>query len=606
MRLAFPSMIKNFVVIYRFAIIAVFLSGAVLTVSSLNEKQRRVDEILLNVSDRTRKTVSYDIDYVKYQLFYASSQISTMSGNQHKIRKLLTTFLTNVNRQVDVALTWNAFSWIDNKGKITIDGTSGILTKPIDVSKRDYLRLTPNSYNKIIFGKPIYGALSQRYIIPAGIGTFSDKGRYIGTLVFGFDIEKIVHKVEKVIDNKNISFAFFQEGDFVFGSENFDRNFLRDVKDLIKEAALDDSITRKRISKQSIFRERGINSYLQKIKGYPLEFVMFYDSEAYYRESVDILFRQIVFIFVILVACILLFRNIYRKIVSPISQLADFAQKISQHDFSFEMKSPESKELTELYRALKLLRESFKREEDLVKKLKSANQKIAQENFNKSEFLSAISHDIRNPLSAIISYVELLKNNDDSKRKEHLEEIESCANEALQFINDLMDVTQISSGVFSINMSKKIDICEMIWRCVRVNRDFANRKQIEIINGADENLPTIYLDQRRIKQILVNLISNAIKYSRNNTKVKISAQKIGEKLKITVADEGIGMNKEQLEKATEKFGLADENEDRMDSFGIGLSLVKQLVELQNGTIEIDSEIGKGTKVILLFEYGKLA
>ena len=446
--------------------------------------------------------------------------------------------------------------------------------------------------------------------MPAGLGVFSASGKYLGTLVFGFDIEKIIAKLERNVNSNQISFAFFRDGEYLFSSQNFNNEYLGFIKNEIVKINKNERVDRKIISTQKILSIKGVNAYFQTVGSYPLQFVTFYNHESYHRETLDILFKQIVIIFIIIFSCMMLFRSIYKNIVKPVSRLSKFAQKISQRDFSYEIEEPESKEMQDLYVALKMLKESFSREDTLINQLRSANQKVAQENFNKSEFLSAISHDIRNPLAAIISFSQMARNKESDNLEDSLKEIELCAHEALQFINDLMDVTQISSGIFSINMSQKINIIEMIKRSIRINRDFASKKNVEIINNCEEEIEPINLDQRRIKQILINLINNAIKYSRQNTKVRISAdifyKNNRKKLKIIIQDEGLGMSPEQLEKSMIKFGLAVENEKtgNIDSFGLGLNLVKQLIELQNGEIAIKSKLGTGTTVTIIFDYQK--
>lgn len=606
LKIKLASIKNNLSEIYRIAIISVLFIGFILMYTSLNQKQKEVVIKLENNSERIKKALSYDIDYVKYQLSYAATQIPKISNNKQKINDLLSNFFSKTNTQTDVALTWNAFSWINKNDKIIVDGTSGILVNPVDVADRDYLKFTKSSYNKMVFGKPIYGALSQRFLIPAAIGVFDDDGSYLGTLVFGFDIAKIISKIERSINNKDISFAFLQEGDLLFGSENFENDHFEIVKNEAKMLSLDESVEKGKISVQSSIFKDGINSYFQRIREYPIEFVMFYDQNSYHRQVIDIIFKQSVLVFVILFACIMLFRKIHKRIINPVSNLSFFAHKILEKDFKYEIAQPKGKELQELYLALRMLKNLIQREEDLVNQLKEANQKIAQENFNKSEFLSAISHDIRNPLSAIKSFTYVLQSDESSNKEEIYKEIDSCANDALQFINDLMDVTQASSGVFSVDMSQKINIHEMIKRSVRVNRDFAHKKNIKIINKADPTLKHINLDQRRVKQILINLINNSIKYSRSNTKIELFTKiefALGEEyLKIIIKDEGMGMTQEQIKKAMVRFGLAKESQDKPDSFGIGLSLVKQLVELQNGNIEIDSKVGIGTYVTLTFKY----
>lgn len=606
--LKFPSLIKNFVLIYRLAIFGVIFAGIFFIKFSLDQKQKEIEDKMASAALQISKSLSYDIDYVKYQLFYAAKQIVVIHGDKEKVNKLLSTFVTSTNSQIDVALTWNAFSWIDNKNKLIVDGTSGIITKPIDLSDRSYLKETSLNAETMVLGKPVYGALSQRLIIPAGVGVFSPRGTYIGTLAFGFDIEKITAKLEKILADEKMHYAFYKDNQLLFASENINNEDLAHIdQTLIK--AREKQIGGEIISRQKLLKPESIEAYLHRFKNYPLEIVVFYDKEFYHQEMMNILLRQGFLVLMIIFSCVILFHNIYKKIVSPVKNLSKFAQKLLKKDFTYEMEDPQTRELRNLYNAMNLLRETFKREEMLVEQLKLANQKIAQENFNKSEFLSAISHDIRNPLAAIVSFAQFINDEETTpeSKKEMAHDIEMCAQEALLFINDLMDVTQVASGEFSIDLSKKINVGEVIKRSIRVNQDFARKRNIEIAEEIDENLPEINLDARRLKQILVNLINNSIKYSKDNTKIKISARisnkNSQKKLQIIVADQGFGMSQEQVKKALQKFGrIQNENSDKVDSFGLGLPLVKQLVDLQSGEMKIESEEGVGTRIILTFNY----
>jgi len=607
----FNPLTKNFLFTYQVALISIALCGILFIKLSLDYERESIRRKISDAAIQSSKIVTYDVDYVKYQLFYVGRQISVMNGDKEKIYKALSAFVTNINNQVDVALTWNAFSWIDDQNKLSVDGTSGILSRAIDLSERDYIQQTRLTSEKIIFGKPIYGALSQRYLIPAGLGIFSARGVYLGTLVFGLDIEKINLKLSKTISNDAISFAFLQNGNFVFGSENFDNSNLSIIQSLSeKSESQRQALDKTNISSQSLFSQSGSEAYFHQLKNYPLEIISFYDKDAYREQLFNVLLRKTFIVLLIVFCFIFLFRNIRQKIINPLSEISLMAKKTLAKDFTYEVKNSDFKEMQDLFDAIILLRNSYKREQELLCQLKLANQKIAQENFNKSEFLSAISHDIRNPLSAIISFSHLIQdqNKDLAIDQENVsKDIEICAMDALQFINDLMDVSQISSGEFSVDMSHKIDISEIIMRSVRVNRDFARKRNIEINTDIENNIPYVNLDQRRIKQILVNLISNSVKYSKDGTKINIIAKSVNingrAKLEIIIKDQGFGMTNEQLKKAMERFGVVEnENSGKIDSFGLGLPLVRRLVELQLGEMNIESEVSVGTKIVLTFNY----
>lgn len=239
---------------------------------------------------------------------------------------------------------------------------------------------------------------------------------------------------------------------------------------------------------------------------------------------------------------------------------------------------------------------------------------VRKNKFNSSDFINSIVHELRNPLNAIIGFSEILKQDvRDPKAIEecadYANEINKAASELNELIRDLLEVGSAAEGSFSVDLDKEIDVVYAIKRSVRLNCDFGIRRKIAIKTNIEDDLSAINLDAKRMKQILSNLISNAIKYSPENTKVTISAKNIfkdGQKtLQIIVADQGFGMTQDQVKTAFEKYQtIENPNSGKVDSFGLGLPITKQLVELQNGTISVKSQVEKGSEFILEFPYLK--
>ncbi len=236
-------------------------------------------------------------------------------------------------------------------------------------------------------------------------------------------------------------------------------------------------------------------------------------------------------------------------------------------------------------------------------------------NISSQEFISAITHELKTPLSAIIAFSEVLKDEirDPQAIQEcmdHINEINRTAVDLNDLVHDLLDVSQINSGKFSVNLENEIDIADAIHRAMRINHDYALKRRISLKADICDNLKPINLDNKRMKQVLTNLISNAVKYSPKKTEVSVSAKLVKdednlESMEIKVADHGYGMDQEQIKDALAKYKTVNNpNRDKVDSFGLGLPIVKQLVELQNGKIEIISQVEKGTEFILKFPYKK--
>jgi two-component system phosphate regulon sensor histidine kinase PhoR len=166
-----------------------------------------------------------------------------------------------------------------------------------------------------------------------------------------------------------------------------------------------------------------------------------------------------------------------------------------------------------------------------------------------------------------------------------------------------LDLGQLASGNFSVDLSKEIDVRDAVKRAVRMNYDYALKRRIQLKVEIDEDVRLINLDAKRIKQVLTNLISNAVKYSSQGSEVQIIGKNNSEFLEILVMDQGFGMKPEEVATAFEKYKtIENPNSGTVDSFGLGLPITKHLVEIQNGSLEVKSEINKGTEIKLRFPY----
>lgn len=223
----------------------------------------------------------------------------------------------------------------------------------------------------------------------------------------------------------------------------------------------------------------------------------------------------------------------------------------------------------------------------------------------------SIVHDLKTPLSSIIGLADVLQEvikNPESRKEclEYISDIKKTAYEMNDLIHDLLDFASVTSGVFSFDLANEISVAEVVVKSAKLNKYDAARNKISLKTKIDDVAP-IKLDPKRTKQILVNLVSNAIKYSPQNTEIKISAKNIFKNnkkyLEIIVSDQGFGMTESQIKTAFEKYQtIPNLNSDKVDSCGLGLPITKQLVELQNGTISVKSEVGKGSDFILHFPY----
>lgn len=597
----FLSLSEKFSLVSKLIIFGIVGSFFLYSLLSQKQQSRKIVQDLKNSASMVEKSLVEDFERSSYQLKYIANHIRGNGANNYAIANLFLMISNNLDKESESAVSWSVLTWINANNKLAVDGLTGVIREPIDLSYREYLKTSRVRLNETFISEPIYGSVTGRHQIPMAMGVGDKNRHYIGTLLYCFDVNRISTKIQRIISSKDVDFALLYGDKVIAKSTHFDEHyFYKKLKKARKKGT---------ISKQTILSPGSQFIYLQDIDQYPISIALSYDKQESYQQYFNIFTQQILGFLCLFFVIVLALMIFYYRIIRPINKLSNFATAISEKRFDYVIKSPKNKEFRDLYETLCLVKNLFEREEILLHKLEVTNQKISTENFNKSEFLAAISHDIRNPLSAIVSFAHLIQDNQEATPEEIKEwsgDIEHCASDVLQFINDLMDVNQIASGEFSIDVTHKIDIAEIIRRSIRVNKDFAMRRRIKINSQISSDATPINLDQRRMKQILVNLISNSIKYSKEDTEIQVSAKRIIDTrpiLQIIVKDRGFGMTPEQIDIAMQKYGrVENENTGKIDSFGLGLPLVKQLVEAQNGKMEIESTAGVGTKIILTFQY----
>ncbi len=228
-------------------------------------------------------------------------------------------------------------------------------------------------------------------------------------------------------------------------------------------------------------------------------------------------------------------------------------------------------------------------------------QKLKEVDKIKTNFIANISHELRTPLAAIKAYVETILNMPMSQ-EEIQEFLGVVYNQSLrleELLNDLLDFSQLESHTMKI-LKERVNICDVINNSVISVSKMAEDKSVNIIVNCEDIL--INCDRRRIEQVIINLLTNAIKFSdpsKEEKYVKVNLNDTDNKVQIIVEDNGIGIPSDKLDKIFEKFYRVDnELTYSIPGTGLGLSIVKEIVELHGGRIEVESDVGKYTKFVV--------
>jgi signal transduction histidine kinase/DNA-binding response OmpR family regulator len=242
------------------------------------------------------------------------------------------------------------------------------------------------------------------------------------------------------------------------------------------------------------------------------------------------------------------------------------------------------------------------------KELELQNREVERATQLKSQFLASMSHELRTPLNAIIGFSDLLA----EKTADHLTDkqnrfighVRNGARHLLQLINDILDLSKIESGLLELRR-ETFTLSEALPEVLSVIKPLAIAKKIRV-EDSQENF-AVYADRVRFKQILYNLLSNALKFTPEGGRVRVKASSAGNLITICVTDSGIGIRPEDQQLIFEEFRQAGETTKGVkEGTGLGLAITKRLVERQGGTIRVTSELGKGSCFTFTLPAGKAA
>jgi signal transduction histidine kinase len=232
-----------------------------------------------------------------------------------------------------------------------------------------------------------------------------------------------------------------------------------------------------------------------------------------------------------------------------------------------------------------------------TQELSSANTKLRKLDQVKDEFISIASHELRSPMSTVKNYIWLAKNDigkNPKKVKENLDIASESTEHAISLVADMLDVSRIEAGRIELNL-EKVDIKHEIELIVEELQKQASDKKVNLGSDVPSDL-VANADKERVHQVITNLIGNAIKFTPPGGKVKITAEKKGKMIEVSVNDTGIGIKKEDMDKLFTKFGKLEigTNVPSTQGTGLGLYISKNIVELSGGKIWVESTLGKGS------------
>lgn len=331
----------------------------------------------------------------------------------------------------------------------------------------------------------------------------------------------------------------------------------------------------------------------QFINGEPVMVMM---TPLYYNENVDGILRFIAstkkldetifrlskysmligFLVIVFSSIVSLF--IANTVVKPLKLISNGAENMAKGDFSTKIPNFNDYEVNKLAETLNYMSEEILKNEKL-----------------KNEFIASVSHELRTPLTSIKGWSIVLKSSDfrdQDEIQEGLDIIEKEVDRLTYLVEDLLDFSKLLSGKISLQ-KEKTDIGILVKEICKQIEPKIKNENLDLYVNIEENIPMVVIDRNRIKQVLINILDNSIKFTYSLGKIYVDLNKDDKNIIITIRDTGIGISAEDLIKVKEKFYKGKTSKS---SNGIGLSVSDEIIQMHKGTLNIYSKINEGTEV----------
>ena len=529
------------------------------------------EQILQDLHTESAQLETVITDHLNYSRHFINLIRDHIQSNYTDLNYINNTLKDHSKSQYfNLLFGWRKYSWINSSFFETVTNRAGIVTNPkkLDYIK-DLIKTTKlndkNWKNSIVFyNKRNFAKDSSLKIIDNIFDKVTKK--YIRSVILSYDIDTMIKNLNARKKKQTTNFIILdQELQIVARSKPIIQNLINDNLEFEEHlnSTLQKLVLEKNVTTNFSYLDmlNGLNYFVKPLTDLPFTLVVNIDSELIKKEIITDLAKS--FILVCVFASLSLGAIIF------------------------------------IYRRETFLRTKAERSSLVAESATKA----------KTNFLAFTAHEIRSPLGFILTGSEIMTKEFlgklPSPYKKYAQGIYDNSKLILDFITDILDENQIIEGKFKI-INALTNIQEVINEAIQVNVARFNTRRVEIITEIEDKLPLVICDRRRILQVLNNLISNSIKYSKDDTTITITVKAAYEEMIITVMDQGIGMKESDVPIALSAYGtLREQDYNSLGSYGLGLAIVKMLLDAHETELIINSVEGKGTTVKMIFPKYKL-
>jgi two-component system sensor histidine kinase ChiS len=606
------SLHKEFILFKLYIIILFSVTSLIIGFSVYNSEKNQSKVIYKLEAAKIDNVLSETFDYITHYMNFIGQKIVDRKRNDPDFIANIFYNKINDNLLEHTSYSWTLFDWVNPQKKMTVNSVHGKFEKPIDMSIRKHLKFTEKKPWKLFFSEPVKGIPSGQMVIPAGIGVADTNGRFYGTIVTGFNIDKLLEKIERAMTRKELVFLLLDEDynivtystyiKFVLDN-TLTENFTKNIKSQVTS------------DKENILTDRvelvpGLEfSYYKKLDKYPYTILLGINDSYINKELYQIIIPRIIELSFLGLVCIGIFYYVTYNILKPISALSSSAEDIATNKHT-DVPISNYKELATLSDSLieiQHIRNNLAEARILLEeKVQERTAELEKALTAKTEFLNNMSHEVRTPIQGVTAIsrglVEHWQDFNDQQKYEYASQVASNADRLFSLVNNLLDLSKFNAGKMVIDKQLN-DLTVITEEIIQECKPLFNQKKLEVeLVKVGENLPLICFDKDRIGQVIRNLIANAIKFTPKGKVIVSIFQRDfthpdGKTIKglcLSVKDEGIGIPERELNDIFDVFTQSSRTKTKAGGTGLGLSISSEIINLHNGQIWADNNSDKGS------------